>query len=155
MLAVAPSRSRCRSRPSRHARVRAHVRGYGAKNPQIPRSGTAISGRRYYSPSQGRFLGRDPIEESGGLNLYGFVGNNAVNRWDYLGMQPRMESWSDSMTWEGWSSLSDEVRNEFNLGWEANYAAAWASWEANAFDRGINGYGDYDDGNDDGTAWVE
>jgi hypothetical protein len=45
-------------------------------------------GRRYYDPSCGRFLGRDPIEETGGLNLYGFVGNNGVNRWDYLGMMP-------------------------------------------------------------------
>jgi RHS repeat-associated protein len=46
----------------------------------------SVSGQRYYSPSQGRFLGRDPIEEDGGLNLYGFCGNNAINRWDYLGM---------------------------------------------------------------------
>jgi hypothetical protein len=46
-----------------------------------------VSGRRYYSPSQGRFLGRDPIEESGGINLYGFCGNNAINRWDLLGME--------------------------------------------------------------------
>jgi RHS repeat-associated protein len=42
-------------------------------------------GRRYYSPSQGRFLGRDPIQEEGGLNLYGFCRNNAINRWDVLG----------------------------------------------------------------------
>lgn len=53
---------------------------------QIPRSHAKVSGRRYYNPSQGRFLGRDPIEESGGLNLYGFVGNNPTNRWDFLGM---------------------------------------------------------------------
>jgi RHS repeat-associated protein len=45
-------------------------------------------GRRYYSPSQGRFLGRDPIEEQGGPNLYGFVGNNAMNGYDILGMIP-------------------------------------------------------------------
>lgn len=45
-----------------------------------------VSGRRYYSPSQGRFLGRDPIEEKGGLQLYGFCGNNSINLWDYLGM---------------------------------------------------------------------
>jgi hypothetical protein len=44
-------------------------------------------GRRYYNPSQGRFLGRDPIEEKGGLNLYGFCSNDAINGWDYLGMQ--------------------------------------------------------------------
>ena len=29
---------------------------------------------------------RDPIEESGGINLYGFVGNDGVNRLDYLGL---------------------------------------------------------------------
>jgi hypothetical protein len=43
-------------------------------------------GRRYFQPANGRFLGRDPIDESGGLNLYGFCGNNGVNRWDVLGM---------------------------------------------------------------------
>jgi RHS repeat-associated protein len=51
-------------------------------------SGLLYYGRRYMSPSQGRFFGRDPIEEMGGLHLYAFVGNNAVNRWDYLGMDP-------------------------------------------------------------------
>jgi hypothetical protein len=30
-------------------------------------------------------LSKDPIEESGGLNLYGFVGNNGVNLIDILG----------------------------------------------------------------------
>jgi len=62
---------------------------------QIPRPRMKVSGRRYYSPSQGRFLGRDPIEESGGLNLYGFVGNNPINRWDLLGMSPFIEATSE------------------------------------------------------------
>jgi hypothetical protein len=35
----------------------------------------------------GRWVNRDPIEERGGVNLYGMVGNDAVNRWDVLGMQ--------------------------------------------------------------------
>jgi RHS repeat-associated protein len=43
-------------------------------------------GFRYYNPLLGRFLGRDPVSERGGLNLYGFVGNNGPNRWDLLGM---------------------------------------------------------------------
>jgi RHS repeat-associated protein len=34
----------------------------------------------------GKWLSRDPIEEKGGANLYGFVGNDPVNRWDMLGM---------------------------------------------------------------------
>ncbi|MBC9868968.1 MAG: hypothetical protein F7O42_14040, partial [Opitutae bacterium] len=43
-------------------------------------------GYRYYNPSLGRFINRDPIGEAGGLNLYGFVGNNPVNYNDYLGL---------------------------------------------------------------------
>jgi hypothetical protein len=34
----------------------------------------------------GRWPSRDPIEERGGINLYGFVGNDGVNRWDRLGL---------------------------------------------------------------------
>jgi RHS repeat-associated protein len=40
----------------------------------------------HYSPSLGRWLSRDPIEERGGLNLYGFVNNDPVNRFDHLGL---------------------------------------------------------------------
>ena len=29
---------------------------------------------------------RDPIEEEGGNNLYGMLGNNSVGGWDILGM---------------------------------------------------------------------
>jgi RHS repeat-associated protein len=42
-------------------------------------------GYRYYNPSTGRWLSRDPIQEMGGLNLYGFVNNSSVNRIDLLG----------------------------------------------------------------------
>jgi RHS repeat-associated protein len=41
---------------------------------------------RYYDPVIGRWPSRDPIEEMGGINLYGFVNNNGVNNWDLLGM---------------------------------------------------------------------
>ena len=43
-------------------------------------------GYRYYDAANGRWLNRDPIGESGGENLYGMVGNDPVNRWDYLGL---------------------------------------------------------------------
>ena len=42
-------------------------------------------GFRYYDPETGRWPSRDPIEESGGVNLYGFVENDGFNRWDFLG----------------------------------------------------------------------
>jgi hypothetical protein len=47
----------------------------------------AYYGYRYYDPVTGRWPSRDPIEERGGLNLYGFVGNNGVNRIDLLGLK--------------------------------------------------------------------
>jgi RHS repeat-associated protein len=39
-------------------------------------SGLIYYGYRYYSPTLGRWIGRDPIEEQGGRNLYGFCFNN-------------------------------------------------------------------------------
>jgi RHS repeat-associated protein len=43
-------------------------------------------GYRYYNASTGRWLSRDPIAERGGLNLYGFVFNNPVNKADAFGL---------------------------------------------------------------------
>jgi RHS repeat-associated protein len=54
-------------------------------------TGLMYYGYRYYSPELGRWLSRDPIEERGGINLYGMVGNDAVNRWDLLGNRPCLE----------------------------------------------------------------
>jgi RHS repeat-associated protein len=48
-------------------------------------TGLVYYGYRYYAPEMGRWLSRDPIAEKGEINLYGFVGNNAVNQVDYLG----------------------------------------------------------------------
>jgi uncharacterized protein RhaS with RHS repeats len=41
---------------------------------------------RHYDPQTGRWPSRDPIAERGGVNLYGFVGNDGVNAWDLLGL---------------------------------------------------------------------
>jgi RHS repeat-associated protein len=50
-------------------------------------TGLVDFGLRIYSPTLGRWPSRDPIEEQGGINLYGMVGNDPVNRWDYLGLR--------------------------------------------------------------------
>ncbi len=42
-------------------------------------------GFRYYDPATCKWLNRDPLEESGGLNLYAFCLNDPVNFIDYLG----------------------------------------------------------------------
>ncbi len=61
---------------------------------------TYYYGYRFYDPSHGRWLNRDPINELGSMvvrgnrhfdviqerNLYAFAGNEAVNFWDVLGL---------------------------------------------------------------------
>jgi RHS repeat-associated protein len=45
-------------------------------------SGLYYYGYRFYDPYLQRWPNRDPIGELGGLNLYGFVGNNSISRVD-------------------------------------------------------------------------
>lgn len=47
--------------------------------------GVPVYQYRYYDPKTGRWPSRDPIQERGGINLYGFVGNVPVSRADFLG----------------------------------------------------------------------
>ncbi len=46
----------------------------------------AYYGHRFYNPALMRWLNRDPIEEDGGMNLYGFCGNNPTASIDYVGL---------------------------------------------------------------------
>ena len=50
-------------------------------------TGLYYYGYRYLDPLTGRWASRDPIEEQGGVNLYGFVGNDGVSKWDVLGLE--------------------------------------------------------------------
>jgi len=50
-------------------------------------TGLYYYGYRFYSPALMRWLNRDPIGEEGGLNLYGFCGNNAIVEIDHNGKQ--------------------------------------------------------------------
>ncbi|UDQ96739.1 RHS repeat-associated core domain-containing protein [Lentisphaerota bacterium WC36G] len=49
------------------------------------KSGLIYYNYRYYNPSTGKWLSRDPIEEDGGFNLYGFVNNQPISNKDHLG----------------------------------------------------------------------
>jgi len=46
----------------------------------------AAPARAFYNPKTGHWLNRDPLGEDGGLNLYGFVGNDGVDWNDVLGL---------------------------------------------------------------------
>jgi RHS repeat-associated protein len=51
-----------------------------------PGPGVADYGYRYYDPLTGRWPSRDPIEEEGGVNLYGFVANEPASSIDRNGL---------------------------------------------------------------------
>jgi RHS repeat-associated protein len=51
-----------------------------------PESGFPYYGYRYLSPSLSRWLNRDPVDEQGGVMVYGFVKNNPVNLVDKYGL---------------------------------------------------------------------
>jgi RHS repeat-associated protein len=61
--------------------------------PVDPLTGLYYYGYRWFDPMTGRWPSRDPIEEEGGVNLYGFVGNNGVNLIDRLGLITEEELW--------------------------------------------------------------
>ena len=65
--------------------------GYGAKFGYVrdAESGFYLCTLRYYDPSAGRWITRDPIGYAGGGNLYGYVGNDPVNRTDPRGLAPK------------------------------------------------------------------
>ncbi len=48
--------------------------------------GLSYYGYRYYDTTHGRWISPDPIEEAGGVNLYGMVGNDPVGQVDLLGL---------------------------------------------------------------------
>ncbi len=50
-------------------------------------TGLYYYGYRWYDPLTGRWPSRDPIQERGGVNLYGFVGNASIARVDFLGLE--------------------------------------------------------------------
>jgi RHS repeat-associated protein len=49
-------------------------------------SGLSLYPFRAYVPNLQRWLNQDPIQETGGINLYGFVGNSPVNFIDPFGL---------------------------------------------------------------------
>jgi uncharacterized protein RhaS with RHS repeats len=46
----------------------------------------AMNTLAFYSPEQGRWLSRDPVDESGDVNLYVFCGNSPISFVDFLGL---------------------------------------------------------------------
>ena len=62
-------------------------------------TGLCYYGYRYYDPLTGRWPSRDPIDEQGGVNLYGFVNNNAIYFVDDLGTRLIPPGENDGWSW--------------------------------------------------------
>ena len=57
------------------------------------------------------FINRDPIEEAGGFNLYGFCGNDGINGFDPMGNSWFSHLWDNSVGW-----LGKKVAQDWNDG---------------------------------------
>ena len=79
-----------------------------------------LLGHRYYNPNDGRFLTRDPIGYKGGINLYGFAGNNPVNESDPSGFDPDsseefFNDWNNFTLSGALQATGKSLRSNFNL----------------------------------------
>ncbi|MCW3110043.1 MAG: Peptidase bacteriocin processing, partial [Segetibacter sp.] len=78
-------------------------------------SGLYLALFRIYDANLGRWLSKDPIEESGGLNFYSYVNQNPVNLIDILGLKASCANTCDD---EGEEEITDKkvagYLNEFN-----------------------------------------
>lgn len=61
--------------------------GFSSKY-QDAETGFNYYGFRYYNPSIGRWLSRDPIAEGGGVAIYAMTENDTINKIDILGLYP-------------------------------------------------------------------
>jgi RHS repeat-associated protein len=64
----------------------ANIPQYGYTGREPDATGLVYYRARYYDPSIGRFVSRDPIGLDGGINLYAYVLNNPVNYTDPTGL---------------------------------------------------------------------
>ena len=62
-----------------------------------PEAGLYFNRARFYCPELGRFISRDPIGEKGGINLYGYVGNDALDSTDPKGTDTYGHDIQDTM----------------------------------------------------------
>jgi hypothetical protein len=100
-----------------------------------PRSQNAIPpiltvgiGHRFYSPSLGRWMSRDPIGEDGGSNLLRFCENRGIDRTDSLGLQvsnsqPASECPCDCFGCELTGSIANNGSNGTEINAKATYSA--------------------------------
>jgi RHS repeat-associated protein len=100
-----------------------------SSKPSFGTTGLLFYGYRWYTPRDARWINRDPIEEEGGMNLYGFVGNDGVGKWDYLGYKCTevadsfryITGWkmdNIELIWDTKSSADVKLLDEIKITWK-------------------------------------
>ncbi len=85
--------------------------------PQDFETGLYYYGYRYYDPVTGRWPSRDPIGEMGGVNLYGFVGNDPIKWIDRFGLEAyvliyaQADSRGDGIFKQWADSIATKIKN--------------------------------------------
>jgi len=90
---------------------------------------------RYYDPQTGRWPSRDPIEEEGGINLYGFVGNNTLTAIDLLGKKSCSGYLKTRNTPSGREGRSEEQGEEPTSN---GCGSAGSEWVPDSFPGGVD-----------------
>jgi RHS repeat-associated protein len=119
-------------------------------------TGLTLCGQRYYDASAGRWLTRDPISYAGGLNVYGYVGNNPVNFVDpagmnrltdaYMGGMGGFSGWMDKHLMGGATENLGNVTGQYDsgcaTGWDvAKAGGRWGFQAGVVATTAVSGYG--------------
>ena len=101
-------------------------------------TGLLYYGYRYYNPTTGRWLSRDPIEERGGVSLLVFVNNSPIRGYDSDGRLPCGTCGPDvteavrgtfaevDAVWEAWNNDPQKRKDScYSLLSPLSYAGAW------------------------------
>jgi RHS repeat-associated protein len=101
---------------------------------QDAETGLVLMGYRYYDPSTGRFLTKDPIGFAVRINQYAYAGNDPVNFMDPYGLSP----WSDAADWYmgGMGGFSDFVDRYMMGGTAAGFGDAWGNYDVGCASAG-------------------
>ncbi|MDI1257915.1 RHS repeat-associated core domain-containing protein [Aquabacterium sp.] len=103
--------------------------GYTGREPDLS-TGYMYYRARYYDPTLGRFLGRDPIGLEGGLNVYAYVDNNPVNFTDPSGLYAKSISNTMSGIGSAASNYYDTASSSLNSWGQQAYSALPSSQTA-------------------------
>ncbi len=86
--------------------------GFGVQYGYYHDSATDLDllGHRYYDPSQGRFVNRDPIHLFGGLHPYEYAGSDPVDNVDPSGLMFPPETFGGRCSYQPWGRAGSRRR---------------------------------------------